>query len=423
MSVMFFRLFVLILIFIIIKCVGFFAGSETAYLSVSRIKMRRLIQEKKRNSKVAARLKDRIDELLTVVLIGTNFMNSLASSLATALAMAIVGDGGIGVATVLITFFATTFGQIIPKTVAGVYPENVACKNAVILNILEKALKPLVWFFTKISKGAGEVAQRLWKSEGALVTEEELKALFEVGTNEGTLEKNEQVMLNKIFHFGDLSVYNVMKNRAVVKSLPYTASRNEVLKMFCETGLSMIPVYEGTKDQIIGVIHYKSVLLSDPSKICVNYASSVMKGVMFVPETFTAFELLSKFKKERSEFAVVLDEQGCTAGVVTTDDLLRVVFGRMTEEDAGNMPAELRVKLVGPDEFIVPGDMKIDDVNDVLKLDLESEEWTTLGGWLLERFGNLPSAGEVLQWNRHLFIIEDQAQRRILSVRIKLKNR
>ena len=87
------------------------------------------------------------------------------------------------------------------------------------------------------------------------------------------------------------------------------------------------------------------------------------------------------------------------------------------------MPAELRVKLVGPDEFIVPGDMKIDDVNDVLKLDLESEEWTTLGGWLLERFGNLPSAGEVLQWNRHLFIIEDQAQRRILSVRIKLKNR
>ena len=194
MSVMFFRLFVLILIFLIIKCVGFFAGSETAYLSVSRIKMRRLIQEKKRNSKVAARLKDRIDELLTVVLIGTNFMNSLASSLATALAMAIVGDGGIGVATVLITFFATTFGQIIPKTVAGVYPENVACKNAVILNILEKALKPLVWFFTKISKGAGEVAQRLWKSEGALVTEEELKALFEVGTNEGTLEKNEQVI-------------------------------------------------------------------------------------------------------------------------------------------------------------------------------------------------------------------------------------
>lgn len=413
----------IVLIFFCIKCVAFFAGSETAYLSVGKIKMRRLVMEKRRNSSIAFRLRNQIDELLTVVLIGTNFMNSLASSLATAFVLAIVGDGGIGIATILITFFATVFGQIIPKTIAGVYSEEIVCKNAIVLNILEKIFFPIVWFFSKISKGASFMAEKLWKNDGALVTEEELKILFEVGTSEGTLEKNEQVMLNKIFHFGDLNVHDVMKNRAVIKSLPITAKRDEVLRLFCETGLTMIPIYKGTKDQIVGVLHYKSVLLSSSIKDNDEYISSIMNGVMFVPQTFTALELLAKFKKERSEFAVVLDEQGCTAGVVTTDDLLRVVFGRMTDDTGVNAPAEMRIKFIAADEFIVPGDMKIDDVNDVLKLGLECENWTTLGGWLLEQFGSLPSVGEVIQWNKVLFIVEDQAQRRILSVRVKFINR
>ena len=133
------------LILVILKIVGFFSGSETAYLSIPKIKFHRMIQERKKNAKIAAGLKDRMDELLTVVLIGTNFMNSLATSLA----VYVVGAGGIGIATVVITFFATIFGQIVPKTIAGLHSEKVACSNAVPLLVLEKSLFPVVWILLR----------------------------------------------------------------------------------------------------------------------------------------------------------------------------------------------------------------------------------------------------------------------------------
>ena len=144
-----------------------------------------------------------------------------------------------------------------------------------------------------------------------------------------------------------------------------------------------------------------------------------MKGVLFVPETFTALELLAKFKKERTEFAVALNEQAEMTGVVTIDDILRVVFGRMTDDDKLKVPAEERIKLVAANEFIVPGDIKLDEINTILKLNLESDEFMTLGGWLLEKFDYLPSTGEILSWKNCLFFVEDQAQRKIQQVRIK----
>lgn len=142
---------------------------------------------------------------------------------------------------------------------------------------------------------------------------------------------------------------------------------------------------------------------------------------MFVPETYSALELLAKFKKERTEFAVALNEQGEMAGIATVDDILRVVFSRMTDEDNSRVAPEQRIKFVSGNEFIVPGDMALEDVNAILKLDLESDMFQTLGGWLLEKFDRLPSTGEIFYWQNVLFVIEDQAQRRIRQVRIRFR--
>lgn len=412
---------IVIALIFIINCVAFFSGSETAFLSISKIKMKRLVQEKRRNAKIASSLKENIDELLTIVLIGTNFMNSLASALATTLAIEIVGDSGVGIATLVITFFATTFGQIVPKTVAGFYPDDVACKNSVVLLVLEKIFFPIVWIFSKISKGASALATKFFKNDSALVTEEELKALIEVGEKEGTLEAGEKQMLYKIFRFSDLTVHNIMKHRSLIKAVPLEANKLEIVDMFVQTGVNMIPVYKESKETIVGVIHYKSVLMCATNKVGKTYAETVMKGVLFVPETLTALELLSKFRKERTEFAVALNEQGETAGIVTMDDIMRVVFGRMTDEDIGRIPAEARIKFVSANEFVIPGDITLDELNSIFKINLESEEYSTLGGWILERFGSLPSTGEITVWKGILFVVEDQAARRVQSVRIKFR--
>ena len=412
---------IVVALIFIINCVAFFSGSETAFLSISKIKMKRLVQEKRRNAKIASSLKENIDELLTIVLIGTNFMNSLASALATTLAIEIVGDSGVGIATLVITFFATTFGQIVPKTVAGFYPDDIACKNSVVLLVLEKIFFPIVWIFSKISKGASALATKFFKNDSTLVTEEELKALIEVGEKEGTLEAGEKQMLYKIFRFSDLTVHNIMKHRSLIKAVPLEANKLEIVDMFVQTGVNMIPVYKESKETIVGVIHYKSVLMCASNKVGKSYAETVMKGVLFVPETLTALELLSKFRKERTEFAVALNEQGETAGIVTMDDIMRVVFGRMTDEDIGRIPAEARIKFVSANEFVVPGDITLDELNSIFKINLESEEYSTLGGWILERFGSLPSTGEITVWNGILFVVEDQAARRVQSVRIKFR--
>ncbi len=422
---------ILIALILIIRCIAFFSGSETAFLSISKIKMKRLVQEKRRNAKIAAELKNNIDELLTIVLIGTNFMNSLASALATALAVQVVGNSGVGVATLLITFFATTFGQIVPKTTAGIYTDDIVCRHSLSLLILEKIFFPIVKLFSALSKGASNFAYRFWKTNNELVTEEELKSLIDLGAKEGTLEDSERKMLYKIFEFSDLNVHDIMKHRSLIKAVPIQATKKQVVEMFINSGLSTIPVYEKTKESIVGIIHYKSVLLGSAetskhsektSSFEEGYAARVMKGVLFVPETFSALELLYRFRKERTDFAVALNEQGCTAGIVTMDDIMRVVFGRMTDEDIEHIPAESRIKFISSNEFVVPGDMKLSDLNSILKLNLESEDAVTLGGWLLEKLGELPSTEEVFVWNKILFVIEDQASRRIQSVKIKLNS-
>ncbi|MGP1457888.1 MAG: hemolysin family protein [Treponema sp.] len=402
----------------IIRAVAFFSSSETAFLSVSKLKMRLLLREKRKGAQKAAALRERMDELLTVVLIGTNFMNSFASALATALAVEIAGSGGVGIATALITVVATVFGQIIPKTAAAFAPEDTVCRNSFILSALKVILFPVVRLFTRISSAASLIAGRFLPEDGTLLTEDELKTLIEVGEAEGTLEKSESRMLYRIFEFGDLRVKSIMKHRALIKSLPQSADKAQTVRMFSESGLSMIPVYEGTKEKILGVIHYKSVLLSR-AKDGGDYAGRIMKDALFVPESLSAPELLVAFKKQRTEFAVALNEQGETSGIVTMDDVMRAVFGRMSAEAQRESAPEQRIRLISPEEFVVPGDIKLDDLNAVFRLSLESEYFLTLGGWLLEKMGRLPSTGEVFRLQNALFTVEDQAQRRILSVRIR----
>ena len=415
---------IIFVLLFIVKIIGFFAGSETAYLSVTKIKLRQMIKAKRRNARVAGELRENIDELLTIILIGINFMNTLGSSMATALAIELVGNSGVGIATLCFTFLSVIFGEIVPKTFAGSFTEKVVCKNAVILLILERLFFPVVFIFSAISKGTARLAEKFLKNNDSIITEEELKTLIEVGESEGTLESSEKLMLNRIIKFNDLTVHDIMKHRSMVKSVRIEADKTEVTNIFVSSGLSMLPVYEGSKESIAGVIHYKSVLLGNNTNCdSGEYVKSILKPVLFVPETFTALELLAKFKKERTEFAVALNEQGEMAGVATVDDILRVVFGRMTDDDVSQIPAEQRIKFISGREFIVPGDMKLDDVNAILKLNLESEEFMTIGGWLLERFGSLPSTGEIFYWQNVLFIIEDQARRRIRKIRIKFRNR
>ena len=409
-------------IVLLIFCVGFFTSSETAYISLSKIKLRRMQEEGKKKARVVEKLHANMPRLLTTVLIGTNFLNALISALATALVVKLWGGGGVGLPTLLTAFIITTFGQIIPKTIAGRFPEKKCLSSAVPLFALEKLFFPVVFLFERLSHGAVWLVEKIIKPREHLITEEELKTLIDVGEKEGTIEKNESRMLNKIIKFNDLEATDIMKHRSFVSMVSATATYDEVVQEFLESGFSTLTVYKGETENVVGIINYKKVLYgnenADPG---VGYAGRMMDDVLFVPGTFSALELLQKLREDENRFAVVLNEQGQTAGIVTIEDIIRVVFGRMTDENSyDNIPAEEKIRLVSANTFVVPGDLKLDEVNSILHLNLKSEEMNTLGGWVLEQFGYLPTAGMVVVKNKVLFTVEDVVQRRITSVRIRI---
>ncbi len=409
----------------LVGVVAFFAASETAFLSITRVTLHQMLKKDggKKNSpaKKIQHLKKDTNKLLSLILIGINFITSLTSGLAATIAIKLAGNSGSAYATAIISFVLIVFGEIMPKTVASVYSVQTASIFATPLLILEKVLFPVVWIFSTITNGITKVLTHFVTENRDLITEEELKSLIAVGENEGTLETSEKRMLYKIFEFTDLKVHDIMRHKSHVQFVPENATYDQIADIFAQTGYSRLPVCRNSFEEVLGVLYYKNVLLEGRViKESENLAVRCMRPALFIPETITATELLQKFRKENVNFAVAVDENGSNIGIVTMDDIMRAVFGHSVHGEQSDIPPESLIVPVTSKEFLVPGDMKIDDVNELLKLELVSDDYDTLAGWLLEQFDAIPEAGEALRRDGVLFKIEDQTRHRIQSVRITL---
>lgn len=411
-----------LLILFLLAVGAFFSMTETAFTSLSRIKVRQLQKEKARHADLIAKLRSNLDELIATVLIGTNFVNTFNSAVTTAFAVKVFGAEYVSAATAVILFLVIIFVEIVPKTFAAINTETAVKNTAIPVYLIKAVLYPVVKTFCLFTRFIDFAEKKIFKSKRVLITEDELKTLIEVGEKEGTLEQSERKMLERLFEFSDLSVHSIMRHRSLVKYISTESSLDEVIAVFQTTGYSRIPVYENDVENIVGVLHFKSVLFASPlitaSK---DFIKICMAEPAFVPETMSAIDLLKKFKKEKINFAVAVNEYGGMAGIVTLDDILSEVFGRITDEHGTvEVSPEDKITVIGTNEFIVPGDMKLDDLNDVLNINLSSETFDTLGGWLLEQFDELPPVGKTHKKNGVLYIVEDQSQRRIQTVRIKL---
>ena len=433
---------------LLVLVVAFFAGSETAFLSITRLMLKTLQKKdssskKNTSAKKISYLKKDTNRLLSLILIGINFVTSLVSGLAATLAISLLGDKGATIATFTISFVLIIFGEIVPKTVASVHPVGFASFASAPLILLQKLFFPIVWIFSKITNGITGILQVFFKNSKELITEDELKSLIEIGAKEGTLESSEKKMLYKIFDFTDLHIKDIMRHRSLVQFIPIDASYDEIVKIFALSGYSRLPVCDGDFSKVCGMLFYKTVLMKAPEKIVgssptmtdanvipvldtgisprkKSFARRFMRPTLFVPETLYATDLLQKFKEEKQSFAIAIDENGSNSGIVTMDDILRAVFGRSINSIHNELPPENRIHPVSITEYLVPGDLKTDDVNELLDLDLESENYNTFAGWLLEQFGELPEIGAVLKNDGVIFKVEEVSQRRIQNVRVIL---
>jgi CBS domain containing-hemolysin-like protein len=399
----------------------FFSAAETAVLSSSRLRIRYLKEKGNRAATRIDRLLSNKDLFLNLILIGNNIVNIAMSSLITSIAVKMFGDAGIGIATAFATVIILIFGEILPKSIALQRPESIALSFSLPLAFLSIVLAPVVLLFSLVTKGLTFIivprSTRKEMKKKKTVTEEDIRTLFEAGEEEGVIESHERTMMNNILSYTDLTARDVMTPRPAIETIRADATRAEIIERSRITRYSRFPVCGEDIDDIQGILFVKDFIFSSEAGETDGEPFSVrnyLRPALFILENRKITELQAAFRRERQGIAVVLDEYGGTAGIVTAADLAAEIFGAIGDEydDAGSEPRD-DAKKSGE---ILDGTERLSSLNERFGLRLVSEFYDTIGGWLLEKSGEIPAVGFSAREAEYVFTVRELDGNRIASV-------
>jgi len=405
-------------IFLFVLCVllsAFFSSSEVALMSMTRAKVRTLDNENRVGSHALLTLKESPEHFLITILIGNTIVNIAAAAIATAIAIEMYGNIGVGIATGVVTIILLVFGEIGPKIYATRAPDTFALTIAPVILLLSKIISPIIWLVERVSPtlGIGKDADE------PTVTEEEIKEWIDVGKEEGTIEQDEQDMLYSVLEFGDTTAREIMTPRVDVVLMEDTLSFEEAIRVFNDTGFSRIPVYHDRIDNITGILNVKDVFSAMVSHRKDSTIKEVMYDPMFVPETKKIDDLLKELQVHRVQMAMVIDEYSSFVGIVTVEDILEELVGDILDEYDKDEP---EVQELSPGVFVVDAKMWVEDINERHGLSLPLDEsYETIGGLVIDRLGHLPlHPGEKVEIDagKITLVVMQMHGRRIVKVKI-----
>jgi putative hemolysin len=406
--------FYLLLFIFCILLSAFFSSSEVALISITKARVRTLVNDNKPGAMVLATLKENPDHFLITILIGNTIMNIAAAAIATAIAISVFGSIGVGIATGFVVIVLLIFGEIGPKIYATRAPDAFPRAVAPIILFLSHILSPVIWVVDRLSPslGAGRDA-----AEPA-VTEEEIKEWIDVGKEEGTIEQDEKEMLYSVLEFGDTTAREIMTPRVDVILMEDTSGIGEAIRIFNETGFSRIPVYHDQIDNITGILNVKDVFSAMVSKRKDLSIKEIMYDPTFVPETKKIDELLKELQVHRVQIAIVIDEYSSFVGIVTVEDILEELVGEIMDEYDKEEP---EVQTISEGVYVLDAQMWVDDINDELGLGLPMDEsYETVGGLLIDRLGHIPQhPGEKveIEAGRITLVVMQMHGRRIVKIK------
>lgn len=381
-------------IFLFILCLilsAFFSGSEVALIGINHAKVRQLLDLKKKGSKALEKIKANTDHLLITILIGNNLVNIAAASIATAIAVEIYGDIGIGIATGLVTILMLIFGEIGPKTYAARHPERVALFAAKKILFLSYLFTPVILIYDGFKK--------LFRIEGnfghPVVTEEEIKQWIDAGEESGTIEEEEHQMLHRVFRFTDTYAREAMTPRGDVVMISDDSSLEDAISIFNDTGFSRLPVYHEQIDNIIGSLNVKDAFAAVYNKKTDIKIPDLLHEAQFVPESKKIDELLNELQMNKNHLAIVIDEYGNYAGIITIEDILEELVGDILDEFDVEEP---EIQKIDDGVYLIDAGAWVDRINEELNISLPIDEsYETIGGLLIDRLGHIPKRGEVIR--------------------------
>lgn len=408
-----------LIILVILLCLSaFFSSSETALTTVNKIRMRNLADAGDSRAEVVLKVIGNPSKMLSAILIGNNIVNLYASSLSTMLAGQIWGNKVIGIATGVLTLFILVFGEITPKTISTISAETIALRFARIIYIVMIVLTPVIFVVNHLSFLVLRLCRVDPHKRADAITEDELRTIVQVSHEEGVIESGEKKMINNVFDFGDALAKDVMVPRISMRFVSADATYAELIDLFREEKYTRFPVYEETTDNVIGIINIKDVFLADSGAdfSVRNY----LRQPLYTYEFKKVSELMIEMQKAMINIVIVLDEYGATAGLITLEDMLEEIVGEIRDEY--DEDEEEALVEISPKEYVVEGSMKLVDLNDRLELNLESEDYDSVGGVIIGMLDHLPEEGEDVVIDNVRLVVDKVDKNRIDKVHLYILN-
>ncbi|MEA3369092.1 MAG: hemolysin family protein [Candidatus Ratteibacteria bacterium] len=401
------------LLLLLLGLSAFFSGSETALFSLSKLQIHRLQRKFSHRGTLVSSLLSQPYQLLSTIVIGNMLVNVAATSLATLIAIRLWGEIGVSLSIILMTLLIITFGEITPKTYAVQRAERVVLKIIYPIKFFLKFFLPIRKILTNvtdffISHLGGKISVKK-----PYLTEKELQNLIKIGKKEGVVKETEEEMIYSVFEFGDTDVNEIMIPRVDMVALQMDAPAEDVIKFMRKAKHARIPLYGKNLDDIAGVIHTKDYLLSENKNI-----KRLMKAAVLIPETKKIDEMLKEFQKKNLQMAIIVDEYGGTAGLITLEDILEEIVGEIQDEFE---PKEKLIETLDKKSAIINGKLELSTVNRKLDLNLPEEESDTIGGFVFSLFGRIPKQDEKISFKNLTFTVKKMGKNRIRKILLEIK--
>ena len=397
---------------------AYFSSAETALTTTSKIRIQALIEMGDKRAVILDKVTSNSGRMLSTILIGNNIVNMTISSLATTLTIRLFGNMYVGIATGIATILVLIFGEITPKTMATVQAEKIALSYARSIYALMIVLTPVAFVINKLSQLVFRLLRIDYNAKPAAMTEQELRTIVNVSQEDGVIENEEKQMIYNVFDFGNSEAKDVMIPRIDMCFIDIDSTYDQLMAVFKEEMHTRFPVYEGDTDNVVGIINMKDLLLlpKDTSFSIRN----ILREPYFTYEHKDTATLMVDMRKASVNLAIVLDEYGSTAGLITLEDLLEEIVGEIRDEYDEEEEEELH-EVIPNEEYISLGSTKLDDVNEALNIHLESEDYDSIGGYIIDQLDSLPIQGQSVTLENGIRLVVDQLEKnRIAKVHIYL---
>lgn len=406
-----------IILLVLLILSAFFSGSETALTTVNKLRMRSLADDDVKGAKTVLKLIENPGKTLSAILIGNNIVNISASAIATTMAIHFWGNEWVGLVTGTLTLLILIFCEITPKSMSTIFAEKVSLRVAGPVYAFTKILTPISFIITKLCNGMMHLMGVNPKTKTSAITENELRTILDYSHEEGVIESEERRMITNVVDFGDSLAKDVMVPRIDMAFANVELSYDELVQAFAEDKYTRMPVFSENRDNVIGIVNLKDVFFYNGDKADFNIID-IIRDPYFTYEFKKTSELLIEMRRNSISLAIVLDEYGATAGLITIEDLLEEIVGEIRDEyDEDERDS---IQAVSDNEYIVDGNTKLDDINETLDLELESDDYDSIAGHIIYLLDHLPDEGESVTDQNATFTVASVDKNRIDKVHILL---